>query len=110
MVGRMVAAGVPFARVAADEVYGGNRGLREWLENGKIGYGRVVSGPKSTHQTRLTAMPFACRGQMRKHLALDDVSANRTSNIVPADVWPTDAEIAPDRAIRRMVWRLRHAG
>jgi len=32
MIGRAVTAGVPFAWVAADEVYGGNPGLREWLE------------------------------------------------------------------------------
>ena len=32
MIERAVKAGVPFAWVAGDEVYGGNPGLREWLE------------------------------------------------------------------------------
>src|SRR5258706_15548782 len=31
MIGRAVTAGVPFSWVAADEVYGGNPGLRSWL-------------------------------------------------------------------------------
>jgi SRSO17 transposase len=38
MIGRAVKAGVPFSRVAGDEVYGGNPGLREWLEKEKIPY------------------------------------------------------------------------
>ena len=32
MIERAVKAGVPFSWVAADEVYGGNPKLRQWLE------------------------------------------------------------------------------
>jgi SRSO17 transposase len=34
---------VPFSWVAADEVYGGNPGLREWLEQEKISYVMAVA-------------------------------------------------------------------
>ena len=43
MIGRAVTAGVPFSWVAADEVYGGNPGLREWLEEQGIGYVMAVA-------------------------------------------------------------------
>ena len=36
MIERAVKAGVPFAWVAGDEVYGGNPGLRAWLEEQQI--------------------------------------------------------------------------
>jgi len=42
MLERAVAAGVPFSWVAADEVYGQNPGLREWLEKRQIGYVMAV--------------------------------------------------------------------
>jgi len=42
MLGRAVEAGVPFSWVAADEVYGQNPGLREWLEKRQIGYVMAV--------------------------------------------------------------------
>jgi SRSO17 transposase len=42
MVERAVAAGVAFSWVTADEVYGGNPGLRTWLEGQGIGYVMAV--------------------------------------------------------------------
>jgi SRSO17 transposase len=42
MLERAVTAGVPFAWVAADEVYGQNPGLREWLEKRQAGYVMAV--------------------------------------------------------------------
>ena len=38
MIGRAVAAGVPFAWVAGDTVYGNDRRLRRWLEENGICY------------------------------------------------------------------------
>ena len=46
MIKRMVAAGLPFAWFAADEEFGQNPGLREFLENEKIAY--VMAIPKNT--------------------------------------------------------------
>src|SRR5450631_442098 len=43
MIERAVKAEVPFAWVAGDEVYGGNPGLREWLEEGGISYVMAVA-------------------------------------------------------------------
>ena len=42
MLERAVKAGVPFAWFAADEVYGQNPGLREWLEQQQIAYVMAV--------------------------------------------------------------------
>ena len=43
MIERAVHAGVPFSWVAGDEVYGGNPGLREWLEKEQISYVLAVA-------------------------------------------------------------------
>ncbi len=47
MIERAVAAGVPFSWFAADEAYGQNPGLREWLEENEISY--VMAVPCSQH-------------------------------------------------------------
>jgi SRSO17 transposase len=46
MIERMITAGLPFAWFAADEEFGQNPGLREFLENEKIAY--VMAIPKNT--------------------------------------------------------------
>jgi SRSO17 transposase len=46
MIQRQRAAGVPFAWFAADEAFGQNPGLRDYLENDKIAY--VMAIPKNT--------------------------------------------------------------
>jgi SRSO17 transposase len=43
MIGRAAHARVPFSWVAADEVYGGNPGLRDWLEKEEISYVMAVA-------------------------------------------------------------------
>jgi SRSO17 transposase len=43
MIERAARAGVPFSWVAGDEVYGGNPGLREWLEKEEISYVLAVA-------------------------------------------------------------------
>ena len=43
MIGRARKAGIPFGWVAGDEVYGGNPGLRSWLEERGIPYVMAVA-------------------------------------------------------------------
>lgn len=49
MIERIIAAGLPFAWFAADEEFGQNPGLREFLEQEKIAY--VMAIPKNTRVT-----------------------------------------------------------
>jgi SRSO17 transposase len=43
MIGRAVAAGIPFSWITADEAYGGNTALRAWLEEQGLAYVMAVS-------------------------------------------------------------------
>jgi SRSO17 transposase len=54
MIGRVVKAGLPFGWVAADEFYGDNPGLRDWLEGEQIRYVMAVS---CDHRVRTAAGP-----------------------------------------------------
>jgi SRSO17 transposase len=49
MIGRMLKAGLPFAWFTADEEFGQNPGLREYLEGSRIAY--VMAVPKNTQLT-----------------------------------------------------------
>jgi SRSO17 transposase len=69
MLERAVAAGVPFAWVAADEVYGQNPVLRDWLEEHEVSY--VMAVPCS--ETMIAA---------RRKRRADELAA-----LVPADGW-----------------------
>ncbi|MFY9932717.1 MAG: IS701 family transposase [Streptosporangiaceae bacterium] len=69
MLGRAVAAGVPFSWFAADEVYGQNPGLRAWLENERIGY----------------VMAIPCSGLITA--AAGPRRADELAALVPAGAW-----------------------
>jgi SRSO17 transposase len=69
MIARAIDAGMPFCWVAADEVYGQNTPLREWLEEHHVSY--VLAVPKS-----FTAVTAA--GTMR---------ADQVAALVPAAGW-----------------------
>jgi SRSO17 transposase len=69
MIARAIEAGVPFGWVAADEAYGQNTPLRDWLEKRGVSY--VLAVPKS-----FTAMTAA--GKMR---------ADQMAGLVPAAGW-----------------------
>ena len=53
MIGRTRAAGLPFAWFTADEEFGQNPGLREYLETEKIAY--VMAVPRIRHSPPRTA-------------------------------------------------------
>ena len=63
MIERAVSAGVPFGWVTADEVYGQNPALREWLEERKVSYVMAVpcSHAQATAAGKLRADALAAR-------------------------------------------------
>jgi SRSO17 transposase len=71
MIERVIAAGLPFGWVAADEFYGDNPGLRGWLEDQQIQYVMAVSCDHS--------VPIA-DGPVRTSVRADGLAAD-------ADLW-----------------------
>ena len=69
MIGRAVRAGVPFKWAAGDEAYGGNPGLREWLEAEEIPYVLAIA---------CNAMISTKAGAKR---------ADELAGLVPAGAW-----------------------
>jgi hypothetical protein len=69
MIGRARKAGIPFGWVAGDEVYGGNPGLRSWLEERGIPYVMAVACGDS--------IPMAAGG----------MRADEAAGLVPKDGW-----------------------
>ena len=72
MIGRALGAGVPFAWVAGDTVYGNDRRLRRWLEEEGVSYVLAVKSSEplwaatqdGRHRWRLGSWP---RGYRRRH-------------------------------------------
>jgi SRSO17 transposase len=69
MIGRARDAGIPFGWVAGDEVYGGNPGLRSWLEEQEIAY----------------VMAVACNDIIA--MAAGGMRADEAAALVPKDGW-----------------------
>ncbi len=53
MLARARAAGVPFAWVTADSVYGADYGLRRWLQDRRLGYALAVTGAQRLGLSRV---------------------------------------------------------
>jgi SRSO17 transposase len=75
MIARAVEAGVPFAWVAGDEVYGGNPGLRSWLESAGTGYvmavacSEMITAPAGPFRADELAVLVPARGWQRRSCA-----------------------------------------
>jgi SRSO17 transposase len=75
MIARAVEEGVPFAWVAGDEVYGGNPGLRSWLEGGGTGYvmavacSEMITAPAGPFRADELAVLVPARGWQRRSCA-----------------------------------------
>jgi SRSO17 transposase len=72
MIERAVRAGLPFSWFTADEVYGGNGPLRDWLEKNKVSYvvavacdHRVPAGPGRVIRADHLAAKVPARGWQR---------------------------------------------
>jgi SRSO17 transposase len=77
MIGRAVSAGVPFSWVTGDEVYGGNPGLREYLEKANLAY----------------VMAVACNDMIT--VPAGSVRADELAAMVPAEGWQRWSEHQP---------------
>ena len=78
MIARAVKAGVPFRWVAADEVYGRTRELREWLEEQKMGYVLAVPcnelSPRRPAEGARTSSPRWSRREAWQRMSCADGS------------------------------------
>jgi len=114
MIGRAVKAGVPFSWVAGDEVYGGNPGLRSWLEEEGIAYvmavacSEMITAPAGRFRAdELAALVPPVRlaaAQLRRRVQgprLYDWAVHRHCQPRSTSCWPA----APFTQARRASWR-----
>ena len=96
MVGRAVAAGVPFAWFAADEEFGQNPGLRRYLEDAGIAYAMAV--PKTTDLSTFSVSKYS-----------DDTVANAVDGLRPHD-WSRRSCGIGSKGFRVYDWALTETG
>jgi SRSO17 transposase len=92
MIARARDAGIPFAWVAGDEVYGGNPGLRAWLEEQEIPY----------------VMATACSDPIP--VAAGGMRAGELAALVPQDGWQRLSCADGSKGPRLYDWALIAAG